>query len=70
MICKNCGHENTHVLYRAVFPPVPVTFVEAAPPSRAPAVYKRWACGKCGRYHFADGSLYKNPFRAHEEDAG
>lgn len=67
MICKNCGYENTRVLYRAVFPPVSFTLAtdaEAAAPPRAPAVYKRWACGKCGRYHFADGTLYKNPFRA------
>ena len=64
MICKVCGHDNGHVWYEPVIPPAPVIIGDgAAVPNKVELVYKRWACAKCGRYHFSDGSLYSNPFK-------
>jgi len=64
MICKECGHDNERVWYEPVFPPMQaVRPSNAAVPEKMEPCYKRWACAKCGRYHFADGTLYSNPFK-------
>ena len=64
MICKKCGHDNERVWYEAVMPPSSaVGPSDAEVPDEMEKVYKRWACARCGRYHFADGSLYSNPFK-------
>lgn len=64
MICKKCGHENERVWYEPVIPKVSAVGPgDAAVPDKMAVCYKRWACAKCGRYHFADGALYSNPFK-------
>jgi hypothetical protein len=30
--------------------------------------YARWACVKCGRYHFPDGTLYSNPYAPQSQE--
>jgi hypothetical protein len=61
MRCLNCGHENDRVWYEPLRQPLRPYLREGATPAREKA-YRRWACAKCRRYHFPDGSLYKNPF--------
>lgn len=62
MECKQCGHYHERVWFEPVMLPMPLTFdwQNAAPVDAV--CYKRWACEKCGRYHFPDGSLYSNPY--------
>lgn len=67
MICQKCGHENERVLYEPVTPPVSAVRQDGdAAPDEEPVFYKRWACAKCGRHHFADGTLYSNQYEATE----
>ena len=64
VICKKCGHYNQRIWYEPVMPDVSaVGPSDAAVPDEMPIAYKRWACAKCGRYHFPDGTLYSNPFK-------
>ena len=63
MVCKECGHRNERVVFHPVQSPVrsphedDLSLIEETP------IYKRWACEKCRRFHFPDGTLYTNPFR-------
>lgn len=62
MQCKKCGHDTRRPVFERVEkfdPPAPQDLLK--PVEAAPA-YARWACEKCGRYHFRDGSLYSNPY--------
>lgn len=67
MRCLRCGHETEQPAMR----PVQRTSVVLEPIGEGPAspepMYSRWACEKCGRFHFPDGSLYSNPFKATQE---
>lgn len=61
MQCQNCGADNRS----PIFEPVLRKTVSRPPDDYRPGpepFYKRWACKKCDRYHFADGSLYHYPF--------
>lgn len=63
MKCQQCGHENERVIMQPLIPPVQPT-PEAVPVTPEKSIaYARWACERCGRYHFRDGTLYENPFR-------
>lgn len=61
MICKLCGHNTERLIFEAVMPPAPKDW--NAPIVENFVAYRKWACEKCGRYHFPDGSLYSNPFK-------
>lgn len=69
MRCKKCGHENDRPIMQPVSPSRAEDFLAGEIEiGRGPIpldinLYIRWACDRCGRYHFRDGSLYKNPFR-------
>lgn len=60
MQCKKCGAENERPFLEAVYPTQLATVSDPAAPSE---VYARWACFKCGRYHFRNGTLYSNPYK-------
>jgi hypothetical protein len=62
MLCKECGGETIRPVFRAVIPPV-AAYPRTVSPARPSNCYARWACGHCGRYHFRDGTLYKNPYK-------
>lgn len=69
MQCKQCGHENTRPIMQPVSPSSPSAFLEGEIEIGRTLplnidLYVRWACEKCNRYHFRDGTLYENPFRA------
>lgn len=61
MRCKKCGHENARPLMEPVRPPITPGITEDA--TKPIDIYVRWACEKCLRYHFRDGTLYENPFK-------
>lgn len=61
MECKKCGHDTEQPVYRAVRSPTRTTPLSGEAPAHE-VLYKRWACESCGRFHFADGTLYANPY--------
>lgn len=69
MRCRECGHENVRPIIQPVSPSPAIDYLEGEIEiGRGPIplnidLYTRWACERCGRYHFRDGTLYKNPFR-------
>lgn len=70
MICKRCGYENQQVWFEPVMPSVAVAPIDGPDvPESNLVAHKRWACAKCGRYHFADGTLYSNPFAIGPKEA-
>ena len=61
MRCLRCGHDTE----QPTMLPVQRKFIALGPgdgPMKQEPMYSRWACAKCGRFHFPDGSLYSNPF--------
>lgn len=55
MKCKDCGASNDNPVFEAVQMPVSLDVIKTPVIDAIPI---RWACRKCGRYHFRDGSLY------------
>lgn len=56
MKCKQCGFDNIDPIYNAIQFQVQVSVTDEPPKNGAIPV--RWACAKCNRFHFRDGSLY------------
>lgn len=67
MECKQCGHHTEQPIFKAVMAPTKITPSMPDDVAFHAVAYKRWACEKCGRYHFPDGSLYENPFKQEEK---
>ena len=65
MICQRCGHSHERgVWYVAVYPPMPSFTLSGAGEVLDPGKrYKKWSCESCGQDHFADGSLFYDPYR-------
>jgi hypothetical protein len=63
MNCKGCGQYHERVQLEAVRRPLDpnIPFGEGAVTQPLNA-YSRWACDRCSKYHFPDGSPYSDPF--------
>lgn len=67
MRCLRCGHDNGQTPH---LQPVMLKSAIGAPGdtvAEPEPIYARWACEKCGRFHFPDGTLYSNPFTTIQE---
>lgn len=70
MECKSCGHHNARPRFEPVLFPLDFkTSVSAPKNETATALPVRWACEKCGRFHFRDGTLY-DPEKARKMHEG
>jgi len=64
MRCLHCGHDNGPTPYlQPVYRETATSAFAVDAPADPQPFYARWACEKCGRYHFPDGTLYSNPFK-------